>query len=150
MALKPWQRRVFYVSFYECFAIAFSSFILAYLAGGKPIESTPVAICISVIATTWNFVYNTAFEYWESRQLIKARSLLRRATQAIGFEVGLICFIIPVYMWWYQIGFYNAIRMEIAILVFFLVYSFSFSWLFDRLFGLPVSARSLTASSTEN
>ncbi len=141
MALKAWQRRICYVGLYEFFAVVFSSFILAFFTDSKPIDSIPIAICISVIATTWNFIYNSIFEFWESSQRIKGRSLIRRAVQAIGYEVGLICFIIPIYMWWYHVGFISALKMEAAILLFFLVYSFSFSWSFDRLFGLPSSAK---------
>lgn len=140
MILKTWKRRICYVALYEFFAIIFSSLILAYFTNSQPIDSTPIAISISIIATTWNYIYNTVFEYWESFQKIKGRSLLRRSAQAVGYELGLICFIIPIYMWWYNINFIDALRMEAGILVFFLIYSFSFSWSFDRIFGLPDSA----------
>ncbi|MDH4866286.1 PACE efflux transporter, partial [Alcaligenes nematophilus] len=80
------------------------------------------------------------FEHWESRQAVKGRSLLRRSVHAISFEAGLVIAIVPLYMWWYQVGLLEALRMEVAILVFFLIYSFIFSWTFDRVFGLPASA----------
>ncbi|EJC61602.1 PACE efflux transporter [Alcaligenes ammonioxydans] len=140
MTLQGWKRRVFYVGLFEFFAIVFSSFLLAYFAGGKASESAPIAVAISVIAIVWNYVFNTAFEHWEARQTVKGRSLLRRSVHAISFEAGLVVFIVPLYMWWYQVGLLEALRMEVAILVFFLIYSFIFSWTFDRVFGLPASA----------
>jgi len=141
MDIDNWKRRIFYVISYEFFAIIFSSFILAFFTNSTAAYSTPVAIIISFAATSWNFIYNTAFEYWESRQKIKGRSLLRRSIQAVGYEAGLICFIIPVYMWWYKVGIFEALSMEIFILLFFFAYSFSFGLMFDRLFGLPNSAK---------
>ncbi|WP_394064557.1 PACE efflux transporter [Alcaligenes sp. WGS1538] len=140
MTLQGWKRRVLYVGLFEFFAIIFSSFLLAYFVGGTTSDSVPIAIAISAIAIAWNYVFNTVFEYWESRQAVKGRSVLRRSVHAIGFEAGLILFIVPMYMWWYQVGLLEALQMEVAILVFFLVYSFSFSWSFDRVFGLPSSA----------
>lgn len=140
MTLQGWKRRVLYVGLFEFFAIIFSSFLLAYFVGGVTSDSVPIAIAISAIAIAWNYVFNTVFEYWESRQAVKGRSVLRRSVHAIGFEAGLILFIVPMYMWWYQVGLLEALQMEVAILVFFLVYSFSFSWSFDRVFGLPSSA----------
>ncbi|MGE8547743.1 MAG: PACE efflux transporter [Alcaligenes sp.] len=140
MTLQGWKRRVLYVGLFEFFAIIFSSFLLAYFVGGATSDSVPIAIAISAVAIAWNYVFNTVFEYWESRQAVKGRSVLRRSVHAIGFEAGLILFIVPMYMWWYQVGLLEALQMEVAILVFFLVYSFSFSWSFDRVFGLPSSA----------
>lgn len=140
MTLQGWKRRVVYVGVFEIFAIIFSSFLLAFFAGGTASDSAPIAVAISVIAITWNYVFNTIFEYWESRQSVKGRSLLRRSVHSISFEAGLVIAIVPLYMWWYQVGLLEALRMEVAILVFFLFYSFIFSWSFDRVFGLPASA----------
>lgn len=140
MTLQGWKRRVLYVGLFEFFAIVFSSFLLAYFAGGATSDSVPIAVAISAVAIAWNYAFNTVFEYWESRQKVKGRSLLRRSVHAISFETGLVLFIVPMYMWWYQVGFVVALQMEVAILIFFLFYSFCFSWSFDRVFGLPSSA----------
>ncbi len=140
MTLQGWKRRVLYVGLFEFFAIVFSSFLLAYFAGGATSDSVPIAVAISAVAIAWNYVFNTLFEFWESRQAVKGRSVLRRCVHAISFETGLVLFIVPMYMWWYQVGLLEALRMEVAILVFFLIYSFIFSWTFDRVFGLPASA----------
>ena len=56
MTLQGWKRRVFYVGLFEFFAIVFSSFLLAYFAGGEASESAPIAVAISVIAIVWNYV----------------------------------------------------------------------------------------------
>lgn len=58
----------------------------------------------------------------------------------IGFEGGLAVMLIPLTAWWLETTLLNALFVEIGILVFFFVYAVSFTWAFDRIFGLPQSA----------
>src|SRR5690606_36499303 len=98
---------------------------------GDTHNSLPVAAASSLAAVIWNFIYNTVFETWEQRNNIRTRSVLLRAVHTIGFEGGLVVILIPLFMWWYSVGVLAALSMEIALLVFFLVYTFLFTWLFD-------------------
>ena len=56
-----------------------------------------------------------------------------RLTHAISFELGLFFFTIPLYMWWYNVSFIKAISMEVTILVFFFIYTYLFTLIFDKL-----------------
>ncbi|MCB2034668.1 MAG: hypothetical protein KDF57_15680, partial [Ottowia sp.] len=38
------------------------------------------------------------------------------------------------------VSLWQALLMDLGLLVFFLVYTYVFTWVFDRLFGLPASA----------
>lgn len=129
--LSPLTRRITYVVIFETLAIIFATLILTALAGGEAHNSFPVAVASSTIALIWNFIYNTGFERWERRANITRRTPLLRAGHALGFEGGLVLVLVPVYMWWYQIGPIDAVIMEAALLVFFLVYTFIFTWIFD-------------------
>jgi uncharacterized membrane protein len=60
-----------------------------------------------------------------------------RALHASGFEAGLLVLVMPLYMFWYSVGPWTAFKMEAAILLFFLVYTFVFTWIFDTVFALP-------------
>ena len=68
------------------------------------------------------------------------RSLRRRIAHAIGFEGGLIAFLVPVFAWWLGVSLWDALVMDLGLVVFFLVYTFVFNWAFDAVFGLPASA----------
>lgn len=105
------------------------------LSGGDAQESLPVAVIISTVAVIWNYVYNTAFEAWESRNQVKVRTLKIRCSHAIGFEGGLILVCLPLYMLWYGVGVWTALSMEATLLLFFLVYTFIFTLLFDQVFA---------------
>ncbi len=43
--------------------------------------------------------------------------------------------------WWFGITLLEALATEISVLAFLLLFTFAFNWLFDRIAGLPDSAR---------
>ena len=136
----PW-RRVLYVTLYELIAIAVATAGLAQLSGQGAGHSSVVAVAASAIAVLWNVVFNWAFERWESRQRVRGRSVARRVAHAIGFEGGLVFTLVPLFGWWFKVSLWEAFVMDLALIVFFLCYTFVFNWAFDRVFGLPASAQ---------
>jgi len=134
------KRRVFYITLYEGIAIIAASAGLSLMSGQGVDHSGPLAVIASVIAVVWNLVFNALFERWESRQTVRGRSLKRRIAHAIGFEGGLVAFLVPVFAWWLDVTLWTALVMDLGLVVFFLLYTFVFNWAFDLLFGLPASA----------
>ena len=135
------RRRVLYVTLYELIAIAVATAGLAQLSGQGAGHSSVVAVAASAIAVLWNVVFNWAFERWESRQTVRGRSVARRVAHAIGFEGGLVFTLVPLFAWWFKVSLWDAFVMDLALIVFFLCYTFVFNWAFDRVFGLPASAQ---------
>lgn len=131
ITLRPLARRITYVILFEGLAITFATFLLATMSNGDAHKNLPVAIASSTAAVIWNFIYNTLFERWESRRGITKRSLSLRVIHTLGFEGGLVTVLIPFFMWWYSVGPVTALIMEAALLMFFLVYTFVFTWVFD-------------------
>ncbi|MCT8247914.1 PACE efflux transporter [Proteus vulgaris] len=131
--LKPRPRKLVYAITFETLAILLSAVLLAILSQSQSNNSLPVAIAVSVIALIWNYIFNSFFELIESKLTIKKRTVIVRLTHAISFELGLFFFTIPLYMWWYNVGFIKAISMEITILVFFFIYTYLFTLAFDKL-----------------
>ena len=143
----PW-RRVLYVTLYELIAIAVATAGLAQLSGQGAGHSSVVAVAASAIAVLWNVVFNWAFERWESRQTVRGRSVTRRVAHAIGFEGGLVFTLVPLFAWWFKVSLWEAFVMDLALIVFFLCYTFVFNWAFDRVFGLPASAQGAVNSQS--
>ena len=141
----PW-RRVIYVTLYELIAIAAATLGLAALTGQGAGHSSVVAVAASAIAVVWNLLFNWAFERWEARQVVRGRSVRRRIAHAIGFEGGLVFTLVPLFAWWFDVSLWQAFVMDLALIVFFLCYTFVFNWGFDRVFGLPASAMQATAA----
>jgi uncharacterized membrane protein len=134
------RRRIVFVTLYELIAIVATSAGLAAFSDSGLQRAGVAAVVSSAVAVVWNVVFNTLFERWEARQTVRGRSLARRAAHAIGFEGGLVVTLVPFFAWWLDITLWQAFVLDLGLLLFFLVYTFVFNWVFDRIFGLPASA----------
>ena len=135
--LQGARRRLLYVTLFEGLAIAIVTLALLVFTGAGAASAGGLAIGSSAIALGWNLVFNMLFERWERRQPTRGRSAARRVAHAIGFEGGLLLFLVPFFAWWLGVSLWQALVLDIGFLLFFLVYNFVFAWAFDRLFGLP-------------
>ena len=133
-------RHVVYISLYEVVAIGLAGLGLMLMSGKSLLDSGSLAIATSSVAVVWNLVFNTFFERWEARQKTTGRSVKRRVLHAVSFELGLIVMLVPLIAWWLGVSLWQALVMDMALVVFFLVYTFAFNWAFDEVFGLPASA----------
>lgn len=138
---RPVLRRVVYVAGYEGLSVLFTVVVLSALLGHGGGQSTVTAILVSTTATLWNYVWNTIFEAIERRTGAKGRGVRARAVHAIGYEGGVLLFTIPLVAFMLGVSLLEAFAIEGGLLVFFLVFTLIYTWVFDRLFGLPASAR---------
>lgn len=135
------KRRIVYVSSYEIIGMVISSVGLALLAGDSVEHTGPLSVMITTIAVTWNFIYNILYEKWEARQENKSRTVKRRIAHAIGFQITLVMFLIPLIAWWMDISLVAAFWLDVAFIIIIPIYTFIFNWTFDKLFGLTASAQ---------
>lgn len=135
------KRRVTYVALFELFGILFSTYGLVLISGRDPGTSSLVATVTSFLAMGWNYLYNSAFEYCESRLGRKGRSIVCRVLHAVGFEVGLATMGVPLLAFVLGVSLWAALMTNVGLMLFFMGYAFVFNLAFDFVFGLPLSAR---------
>lgn len=133
------KRRVVYVGLYELVAIVLSALLLEWITGVGAAHSVGIAVAASAVAIGWNLVFNYGFERWELRRGNCGRSIGIRLLHALGFEGGLVVFLVPLIALWLDVSLLEALLMDLGLLAFFLVYTFIFNWVFDEVFGLPVA-----------
>ena len=139
--MSPTTRRVLQALLYEAIAIAVVGPVLSLAFDKSPTSTFGLAVVLSTVALTWNYVFNWIFERWESRQSVRGRSFARRLAHGAGFEGGLVILLLPVMSLWLDISLLTAFLANLGLLVFFFFYAIAFTWCFDRVFGLPASAR---------
>lgn len=140
MATNAVKRRVGYVASYEITAGLLVA-LLFFIEGQDLIKALPMSLTVSAISSLWNYVWNTLFEAMERRFGWKGRTVGHRVLQAVCFEGGLALLVIPLMAWWFSITLVEALLTEASVLLFLLVFTYVFNWTFDRIFGLPESAR---------
>lgn len=136
----PTQRRVVYAVIFEALAIVFTTLILAAL-GNSAGPSFLVGVVSSAVALIWNMVFNTLFEKWEARSGHTGRPLWVRILHMTLFESGLVLFLVPAVALILQVSLWEAFLYELALIIFFLIYTGIYAWCFDRVFGMPDSAQ---------
>ena len=141
MSLSPTSRRIVQAALYESIAIAVVTPVLALAFSHPPGSAFVLSAVMSSIALAWNYVFNSLFERWEARQALKGRSLARRTAHGVGFEGGLALILLPLMAYWLGVSLLEALVADLGLLAFFFFYTVSFTWVFDKVFGLPQSAR---------
>ena len=87
------------------------------------------------------FYLQHSLRKWEAQQENKSRTVKRRIAHAIGFQITLVMFLIPLIAWWMDISLVAAFWLDVAFIIIIPIYTFIFNWTFDKLFGLPASAQ---------
>jgi uncharacterized membrane protein len=88
-----------------------------------------LGIAMATMAMLWNLIWNRIFDHWVPS---RKRSFLQRLAQALGLEIGLVALTLPGVAWWLEIGFVEALWLDIGYVLFFLAYGLIFNTLFDR------------------
>lgn len=139
--LQGIKRKIIYVGIYE--AIAFALATLGFIGASDAPVATASALSAfaAIFALVWNFACNALFERWEAGPITRGRSGRRRLAHAIGFELGFLIVLMPVAAWWLDISYLRSFVVNLGMNIFFFFYTMGFTWAFDRVFGLPESAR---------
>jgi len=139
--MTPARRKILYAVSFETLGTLVATLALMVMTDSKPLQSLALSVIGATIALCWSYLFNTVFEAWEARQPVKGRSAFRRAVHALMFEGGLVLISVPIMAWWLGVGLLQAAGYEAGLIVLFIAYTYAFTWGFDRVFGLPASAR---------
>lgn len=139
--MRPALRKIIYAVAFETGGILMATAALRLMSDAGNAKSFSLAVVSAAIALTWSFVFNTMFEAWETRQTTKGRSLMRRTVHAALFEGGLVLILLPATAWWLSTTIWLAFTYEAVLIALFLIYAWAFTWAFDKLLGLPNSAK---------
>lgn len=113
---------------------------LGALAFAMPLQDIGViGIGGATLAMLWNYIYNYGFDRlmqrWRGTTL---KTLPLRVLHAILFELGLLLALLPLIAWYLGITLWQALVMDIAFALFYMVYAFVFNLAYDRVYPIPV------------
>jgi len=131
---KTLRERLAHALCFEIVAVALCAPALAWIMGRPLLHMGALTAVISLIAMLWNMVYNAGFERLE-RRLGWVRDTRVRLIHAVGFESGLILIVVPLAAWWLGISLWEALVLDIGLLLFFLPYTYAYNLVYDRLRG---------------
>ncbi|MGN6449950.1 MAG: PACE efflux transporter [Brucella intermedia] len=137
--MRSFMDRVRHAMMFEIIGLAIFIPGSAFILDKPAAEMGVIGIVSATTATVWNFLFNLGFDNAMLRFTGSAsKSMIVRVLHAILFEGGLVVLLIPFIAWYLGISLVAALVMDIAIVVFYLVYAFVFNIAYDKLFPLPV------------
>lgn len=137
---KSFAERCFQAIIFEVLAIIISAPLLVWLMGVSIADAGLLTLMISMLAMTWNVIFNALFDKIEQR-LGLVRTLRVRAVHAVAFEAGLIVSVVPLAAWWLNISLFDAFLLDIGVVLFFLPYTFLFNLGYDKLRAIVLKKR---------
>jgi uncharacterized membrane protein len=138
MSMRSFPDRVRHTVLFEVLGLAL------VIPGGAMLFNLPathmgvIGVGSATVATLWNFVYNLGFDHAMLRFIGHTRkSLALRVLHALLFEGGLLVLLLPPMAWYLGMGLWQTFVMDLAIVVFYVVYAFLFNLAYDRVFPIP-------------
>ncbi|CRM35062.1 putative membrane protein [Pseudomonas sp. 24 E 1] len=117
---------------FEGLALLICTPLLAWIMDKPALEMGMVTLAISLIALTWNVIFNGLFDRLKVR-LQLANTPWTRVLHALLFEGGLILVCVPLIAAWLNISLIQAFILDIGVLLFFLPYTYVYHWGYDVL-----------------
>ena len=138
---KSVKERFFHSLGFEVLAIAICAPLGSWLLGYSLAHIGLLTLMISLVAMSWNMIFNALFDRAQLRMGFR-RNWLARSVHAVIFELGLLLVVVLLAAWWLDIGLWEAFVLDIGIALFFLPYTFIFNWVYDHVRASIVARRS--------
>ena len=123
--------RIFHSILFECIALLLLTLAARVMTDEPLLKMAGLALCLSLIAMAWNYVYNLLFDKIYRGERVK-RTLKIRIIHGIFFEIGLTLIHFPIIMWWLKLDFLTVLILDIGIVIFFLIYAIIYNWIYDH------------------
>lgn len=129
LSRTPFER-VMHAVVFEIVANSLVFIILMVCASAPPTQSGVLTLVSSAVAMAWNYLFNLLFDMAQQHIGFK-KGLLVRSLHALLFEAGLLLVLVPFAAWWLKVTLLAAIRLELGLVLFFLVYTLLFNLAWD-------------------
>lgn len=124
--------RILHMVLFELVALILMATLATLITGNGAGKMAGLAIALSLIAMGWNYIYNYGYDKVFGADRSK-RTAKVRILHGLGFELGMMIISFPVLMWTLQLGFWSVLVMDIGVVIFFVLYSIGFNWVYDTI-----------------
>lgn len=136
--MRTHRDRIRHAVGFEVIALILSIPIMSFFFNFDIKDIGFIAIAGSIIATIWNYGFNIVFD----KTMVKFKhSTFKtpaiRVLHVLLFEGGLLILYLPMVSWYLGISLWQALIMDASLVGFYLAYSFSYNWAYDKIF--PIS-----------
>ncbi|AZF33539.1 putative membrane protein [Pseudomonas sp. R4-35-07] len=127
---KSMTERVLQALGFEGLALLICTPLLVWVTGRPALEMGAVTLGISLLALSWNVIFNSFFDRLKVRLQLPSGGWTR-VLHALLFEGGLILLAVPLIAALMKISLLEAFILDIGVLLFFLPYTYVYHWGYD-------------------
>lgn len=145
MTMRSFPDRVRHALMFEIVGLAIFTPGASLIFNQPVMDMGIIGLISATVATLWNFLYNIGFDH--AMQRIRGtvqKTIPIRIFHTLLFEAGLIIALIPMIAWYLNISIIDALIMDLAIVLFYLIYAFFFNIAYDHIF--PIESAPLEAT----
>lgn len=133
--LRNARERLLQTLLFEAGGLLLVTPLVAWVTGVRAGESLVLLVALSVAVMVWAAIYNTVFDGLEARlagRVASARPHRLRVVHAIGLEVSSVLVTCPIIVWITELGWWQALAVDIALSLVYAAYGYAYHWAFDR------------------
>ncbi|MGP5543060.1 PACE efflux transporter [Psychrobacter celer] len=135
--MRTHRDRIRHAVGFEVIALILSIPIMSFFFGFELKDISVIAITGSIIATLWNYGFNIVFDKGMLRfRHSTFKTPWIRVLHVVLFEGGLLVLYLPMVAWYLNISLWHAFVMDASLVGFYLFYTFSYNWAYDKLFPI--------------
>lgn len=146
--MRTFADRIRHTILFELIALLLAAFGGSWITGHSVQEIGSLSLIFSALAMVWNLVYNWLFDLWDMKYRGMAhRGPGLRVVHAILFEAVLMTVGLFITAWWLNIGYIDALILDLGFSAFFLCYAYVFNWGYDQVFPIPGQSKEERAAT---
>ena len=137
--LRSFRDRLRQIALFEVGGLLLITPPYVWLTGQPGGESIVLMAMLALLASAWNGLYNTAFDWIEGRLTGRSADLRpwsMRAFHATGFELGILLMGLPLIVGWTGMSWTAALLADLGLAVAYVVYAFVFNLAYDKAFPI--------------
>lgn len=131
-ACKSMVERLLHAVLFELLALLLCAPVMSVLLKVSFAHAGALTVMISLVAMSWNVIFNSIFDHLERRRQWQ-RTFGVRLLHAAAFETGLLLAVVPMAAWWLEIGLIEAFLLDVGLVLFFLPYTLVYNWCYDKI-----------------
>ena len=150
MSLRSARERLIQTICYEAGGVLIAAPLYAAVFGATAVASTVLVVVLSIAVLIWSPLHNTLFDVAELRltnRVASERPHKWRIIHAVSHESTSIVLTLPLIMWLGGHGFWEALAIDIGLTLLYVVYSYIFHIVYDRV--RPVARTADTGSGRQ-
>ncbi|MDR0528254.1 MAG: PACE efflux transporter [Zoogloeaceae bacterium] len=139
IALRAPADRVRQVVCFELLGLLLVTPLFAWISGAEMASSAFLLALLSLAAVLWSALYCAGFDVLERRWAGRPADLRPRGLRvlhALGLEMGLMLFTLPVLMLWTDMGVWAALLADAGLALFYAGYAYVYYLAYDRFFPI--------------